>query len=47
MYWNVSSVRVSEGLSGDPGLTLYRNLMTTEDNTVQQMTVDVVILGGM
>ena len=47
MYWNVSSVSISEGLDGDPGLKVYRDLKTTDDNTKPRQTVDVVVLEGM
>ena len=44
IYWIYSSVSVSEGLSGDPHLAVYRDLQTTE--AVAQQTVDVAVVGG-
>ena len=46
VHWNVSSVSVSEGLNGDPGLTVYRDLTTIQDSIIAQQTVDVTIVGG-
>ena len=47
MYWDSSSVSVSEGIDCDSRLKIYRNLTSTEDDTMSQQTVDVVIIGGM
>ena len=47
MYWDVPRVSVSEGIDCDSRLKIYRDLKSTEDGTMPQQTVEVVVIEGI